>query len=349
MLKAINGPCKPLRMWIDGRCFNLLKINGASAETKLRDDENESRSKEVQAEDNGKFSCSFKLPYIYCLALKQRDVLDTVNLSERTNTTIIIPKLGKDEKMVIRGDTKENVLEALEHMVNAVGQIRSRHAPLQFLSVRCSSEEIQSNFGRFKSEILADEKNIRGMEESIFQRDFKLHLTIDVLVLLDENEKNEAIAALKEYNELIMKPLLQKTGKLRIHLSGIECMNKNYEKVNVLYAKVKLVDETEDITLQKIANDLSHYFYERGLLKSFSADVKLHCTLVNTKYRKVSSSPKRKRVYKESIDARKIMEKYKDFDFGHCDFEQIHLSLMSSSDETSGDGYYKSLSSINLT
>lgn len=37
------------------------------------------------------------------------------------------------------------------------------------------------------------------MHESIFQKAEKLHLTIDVLSLLNEQEINEAITALNEY------------------------------------------------------------------------------------------------------------------------------------------------------
>lgn len=47
-------------------------------------------------------------------------------------------------------------------------------------------------------------------------------------------------------------------------MSGIDCMNNNHEKVDVLYANTKLTNETEEVTLQKIVNELSNYFYEKG-------------------------------------------------------------------------------------
>lgn len=57
---------------------------------------------------------------------------------------------------------------------------------------------------------------------------------------------------------------MKKTGPLKIHVQGIDCMNSNYTKVNVVYANAKILGAHEDANLQKITNDLSDYFYERG-------------------------------------------------------------------------------------
>lgn len=42
------------------------------------------------------------------------------------------------------------------------------------------------------------------MEESIFQNTNKLHLTIDICVLQDQNEKQEAVDALNDYKDTIL-------------------------------------------------------------------------------------------------------------------------------------------------
>lgn len=66
---------------------------------------------------------------------------------------------------------------------------------------------------------------------------------------------------------------------------------------------------------------------------------------MNTKYRKPLNETSSKKKYKwqkrQSFDARSIIEKYKDHNFGVCNFDSIHLSLMTSKGE---DGYYKPLS-----
>lgn len=88
-----------------------------------------------------------------------------------------------------------------------------------------------------------------------------------------------------------------------------------------------------------------------GFVRKYEANVKLHVTLMNTKYRKEDSSsesPKKKKkwVKRKPFDATRIMEQYKDFHFGLCDFNSIHLSLISSKGE---DGFYKPISTINFS
>lgn len=51
---------------------------------------------------------------------------------------------------------------------------------------------------------------------------------------------------------------------LKIQVSGLDCMEDNLSKVNVLYANAKIVNETSDFNLQNIANSIANYFYERG-------------------------------------------------------------------------------------
>lgn len=95
--------------------------------------------------------------------------------------------------------------------------------------------------------------------------------------------------------------------------------------------------------------ELIHSSQILGLVKKPEDNVKLHCTLINTKYRKSSNqaSPKKKSKWpkRQSFDARSIMEKYKDHNFGMCNFDSIHLSLISSKGE---DGFYKPLSIVKL-
>lgn len=57
---------------------------------------------------------------------------------------------------------------------------------------------------------------------------------------------------------------MKKHGPLKIKISGIDCMNDNYTKTNVLYANAELINSNNEISLQKIADDLADYFYQRG-------------------------------------------------------------------------------------
>lgn len=71
----------------------------------------------------------------------------------------------------------------------------------------------------------------------------------------------------KRFNSYLnqyFRPLLEKTGPLKINIEGIDCMNSDYKNVNVLYAKANILGETKQAKLQEIADNLSAHFYERG-------------------------------------------------------------------------------------
>ncbi|KAJ8935076.1 hypothetical protein NQ314_013021 [Rhamnusium bicolor] len=349
-------------MWIDGKCFNIkpfksplrirsnetihaseVIINKTEAVAMTVDVEIENEI-DVTTDENGKLYISFQLPSIYYIKLNKFNA-DINALSQKTQTVISFPKHGKDGQLIIKGEDKSSIQKALNDIHSVVGAIRDQSAALQFISIPLLSEEIKSNFEKFKNEILS-EKNIKGMDESIFQSSLKLHLTVIVFALTDEREKLEAINTLEEYKTTVLCPLLEGTGPLKIHVAGIECMNDNYRNADILYANAKIINETEEVNLQKIVNDISNYFYERGLVKRYQENVKLHMTLINTKYRKVLESPTRRRWNKrESFDATNIMEKYRNIEFGECNLDSIHLSLISSKGE---DGFYKPLSVIKI-
>ncbi|XP_057660454.1 activating signal cointegrator 1 complex subunit 1 [Diorhabda carinulata] len=339
------GIKKPIRMWIDGKCFNIKHFNGKQRQTVsphpltgTSDFENyDMYNIDFDTLEDGTLYTSFELPQLYYTKLKCNDFFDLNLLKNKTKTTISVPSYGNNRKLIISG-VEDNIRDALIELHSVIGYIRDRSLPLQFTSIPLVNEEIRSNFENFKSEILND-TSLRGVEESIFQSPLKLHLTINILVLLNDREKNEAVLALEEFNENVLKPLKQKNGELKIHVAGIDCMNGNYKKVDVLYAKAKIYNETEEISLQDIANQLSEHFYQKGLLKQHQEQIKLHMTLMNTKYR----NSKKKWAKRVNFDATKIMEKYKDYEFGKCDFNTVHISNMSSLGE---DGFYESLTSV---
>lgn len=43
-------------------------------------------------------------------------------------------------------------------------------------------------------------------------------------------------------------------------------MDRNYAKVNVLYANAKMTNENANLNLQKIVDSIADYFYQRGNL-----------------------------------------------------------------------------------
>ncbi|EFA03384.1 activating signal cointegrator 1 complex subunit 1 [Tribolium castaneum] len=340
------GTCKRKKFWIDGTCFELRTLS-KKAKTSRDVQTIQNPKYLINKNDEGKFFTSFAVPPVYYAQLKKFPHWDLKILENNTKTNITIPASGN---LVIIGENEETITEARDEIHSVLGEIRDHLRALQFISMPTRNDEIITNFNKFKDDILNGDK-IEGMHESIFISPLKLHLTVVVFTLLDDHEKLEAIKALQDYKNMILDPLVKKTGPIRIKISGVDCMNTNLKKVDVLYAKPTIVGENEDFNLQKLANDLSDHFYERGLVRTYQDNVKLHMTLINTKYRKESGSPKKelgtpkkKRwVKKQSFDATTIMEKYKDFYFGECPLDAIHLSLMGS---VGDDGFYQPISII---
>lgn len=83
-----------------------------------------------------------------------------------------------------------------------------------------------------------------------------------------------------------------------------------------------------------------------GLLNRYQESVKIHMTLINVKYRKPFSWNRKRKSRPSSIDATRIMEKYRDYNFGVCDFNKIKISQISA--PPGKDGFYKTLSEVEL-
>ncbi|KAG8034355.1 hypothetical protein G9C98_007431 [Cotesia typhae] len=209
-----------------------------------------------------------------------------------------------------------------------------------FVSIPLDYEVIINNFIKFKNEILNDsELKLSGLSEKCFVSPYKLHLTIGMLLLVDDKEKNDAIGTLDACVKNVIKPILKEKGPINIKIQGLEIMNDDPEKVKILYGKVLKND-----TLQEIANKTQNFFVEKGLMKiQYTETVNLHMTLINTscaidKSKKNSKAP--------TFDATKILKKYKDYYFGDSKMEKINISIRKVISE---DGSYEKLTEFNLS
>ncbi|CAH1132825.1 unnamed protein product [Ceutorhynchus assimilis] len=342
---------KPIKMWIQGKTFPIQKFSEMTKKLNKpkTDHEHDDESQIIPheeyiklldiTEDKGNFTTQIQVPKLYKAKLFTLPKFDIEKISKVTNATIIIPGYGKESDITLSSQNTIDLVKAVAHIHSAIGEVRSRTLPFQFTCIPCSTPSIREKFESLKQQILYMKEEVDGFHESIFISPLKLHITIDVFSLLDDDEKLEAIRVLNEY-----KSTLEKLGPLKLNIASLSCMNDNIEKTDVIYANVRLLNETNDNNLQTIIDALSHHFYEKGLLKKYQENVKLHMTIINTKYRKDKTSPKRKR-RRLSIDATKIFEKFKDFEFGDCDFDSLHLSHMTLKGD---DGFYKPLAVIKL-
>ena len=97
--------------------------------------------------------------------------------------------------------------------------------------------------------------------------------------------------------------------------------------------QVRCVDESD--RLQELSDRIAKAFVEEGLSENRYDRVKLHCTLMNTTFRR--SNDANSSTTRTSFDASRILVKYQDFDFGRISVQEIHLSQKGS---YAADGYY---------
>lgn len=75
-----------------------------------------------------------------------------------------------------------------------------------FLSIPLNKEDIIDKYISFKNDVLEKySKTTYNIDESLFQTPSKLHLTIGMLKLFDDYEKQHAFDALKDCKEYVIK------------------------------------------------------------------------------------------------------------------------------------------------
>lgn len=203
----------------------------------------------------------------------------------------------------------------------------SRPRFTHFLSISFATEEIKEKFLKFKNEVLNDQ-DLPDIDELLFQKPEKLHLTLLMLALHDDQEKLKARECLQNCRDVI-------GDDLQVKLAGIESMNNNSSAVNVLYARA------DSERLQDIVNEFAKRFTNEDLVEK-ADDVKLHVTLMNTNFKERAT---RKRKRRKGFNASLLLEKYQDYYFGALNVNEIHLSQLNGKAE---NGYYLAESVLKL-
>lgn len=188
----------------------------------------------------------------------------------------------------------------------------------------------------------------RGISSDLFQAPQKLHMTIGTLALFSTHEY--ALAG-DDIAECFMEKgfwQILTSGSLRCNVRGLEIMNDDPTEVDVLYGV--LDDPTGRI--QKIANKLYEHFLAadpRFLQDRFEGreGVKLHVTLMNSRFRKGQDFGEEdgENSKTNKFDASMILKHFKQFDFGSCSIDAVHLSQRYT---TGPNGFYKATKTVKL-
>lgn len=267
---------------------------------------------------------------------------------------------------------RDDLQDAIFLKARQKSQIYSCKAQIELL---CEKEEAKLEYTHFISVPLAHDNKFRqlvdefredvvlrrfdGVDASIFMPSKRLHFTLCMLKLHSHAQVDEIKEALSDLSARLAatsdfgKPLVA-------HMRGLHIMTDDPTSVGVLFT----TDRSRE--LQNRMNALSDMLFEilqaRNLVSSQSlnsqrllssdgqhAEVKLHATLMNTKYsrnRMDGRFEERRNAERETFDASPLMERFGQVDFGQVRLRELQLSCL---DEMGDDGYYRSLASVPLS
>ncbi|KAL1498368.1 hypothetical protein ABEB36_009178 [Hypothenemus hampei] len=289
---------------------------------------------------SGKFQTSFYVPSSLLSFIIGAKGSKLKALQKNTNTIIKIPRINETGDIIIQGDTERRVASARTQIAIIVADRKNRLRFTHFVGIPVNSKIINDNFNKFQEKVLEDPA--RGISKSIFQSPPKLHLTIEVLTLLDKEEITLAKKSLEIcYNEYISK-LFPSNFNRKVTVKGLDIMNDDPSNVYVLYANVQMQSQELTEKLQQICNHISNYFARVGLAKKKYDTVKLHMTIMNVNYRESGEE-------KAPFDARTIIEKYGNFYFGEFELQYFDLCIRGTSVSDTGEAkYYETALRISL-
>ncbi|KAJ8916100.1 hypothetical protein NQ315_004466 [Exocentrus adspersus] len=293
-------------------------------------------SYDINLTKSGKFITSFYVPSSLLSHVIGAKGVRLKSLQRSTNTLIKVPKVNEKGEVKITGDTERNVASARTQLSLIVMKQKDKLPISHFVSIPMISQSIKNKLQEFQEQILKQPP--RGVTASIFQKPEKLHLTICTLTLVDDDEVLAAKKILQTCYDEVISAYFKRNDKFEIIMEGVEIMNDDPSEVNVLYGKVHLADTKQTHKLQEIADTISEYYYKSGLARRQYDKVKLHVTLMNTRYRNADEKP-------EKFDARKILDQYENYCFGSVEFNSIQLSVRFTSGD---DKYYDSALLIKL-
>ncbi|XP_065086622.1 activating signal cointegrator 1 complex subunit 1 [Ochlerotatus camptorhynchus] len=352
---------KPQLMWIGTRCYRVNLVTAqeyeqseeskAYIEEDLYEEDDRELDYDIQLKEGGKLQTSFHVPSAFFAMIIGNKGATRRRLEAETKTQIIVPKQGTEGDVIVKGTSTKAVTACRQRIELIVLGARNKQHFTHFLSVPMISDEIKSNFIKFREKVLTELPSGFNLDESLFQKPEKLHLTLCMMSLMDNVDRTHAAQLLQDCRESIIELTLAEFGPIEVRLRGLQYMNDDPSAVDVLYAKV------ESEPLQRIADQIMEYFIANGLMQRQYGHVKLHATLINSVFNRhhrhshgegeegEERRPHHNRHHRDKFDATAILREFGEFDFGAQKVTEIHLSQRFS---TACNGFYEATGLVKL-
>jgi len=336
--------CRPPVQWIDGRCYRRqeeveykVEAGYTGEECDEIGEEEEGLQHEIVEVQGGRYRAALQIAEPFYGFIIGKGGEGKRRLEAETKTRVQVPKKGQQGEVVVEGRSRSGVAAAASRLDVIVASARARQPFTHFLSIPLNTPALQEAFLKFQDEVLRDVSSCRGMHQTLFQNPTLLHLTLGTMALLDDRERQLARDILEDCSHLVLRPLLGQ-GDLEVTIEGLEYMNDDPGEVDVLYAKV----QEQSGRLQEAANKVVERFVASGLMKQEYDRVKLHCTLINSLFRKEDEGESEggSEGERKTFDAKPLLENWGQLCLGQVSVNEVHLSVRRAGRKTVKTGYY---------
>eukprot|EP00927_Polykrikos_kofoidii_P014973 TRINITY_DN16633_c0_g1_i1.p1 TRINITY_DN16633_c0_g1~~TRINITY_DN16633_c0_g1_i1.p1 ORF type:complete len:437 (+),score=82.86 TRINITY_DN16633_c0_g1_i1:91-1311(+) len=275
---------------------------------------------------------------------------------------VVVPKVEEQEDAVyLYGRQKQQIYSAKAQIELLCEKEESKLEYTHFLSVPLAHDaKLRQLVDQFREDVIM--QRFPDIDASFFMPVKRLHFTLCMLKLHSHAQVEEMKEALQEIAAKIAETA-DFNRPVAANLKGLHIMTDDPSNVGVIFT----TDRSRE--LQNRMNSLADMIFRilrsrnlastqnlmaQRLLSSDAAhaEVKLHATLINTKYGKSQWRHEASGGgggygggHRETFDASLLMERNGQVNFGSVNLREIHFSCL---DEMGDDGYYRSLWNVPL-
>jgi len=258
-------------------------------------------------------------------------------IERETKCHLLLPKRGDNTSPIVISSTisAECLSRCSDRIRLIVFLARCKLPSTHFVSIPMAI--LAESYARFKSLVMNSTKvSATCKNEALFVSPKKLHMTIVMLSLQNDQERAMALDALRKIVDDRIRPLIAAENGLKVKVSGLEIMNDDQLEVDVLYAKC------QSTSMQRVADLIAQGMQSSELtVNNKERSVKLHMTLMNTKYAQQAETSCLK------MNVVELLKAFGNYDFGAVTVTEVQLSVRFSTVDPI-TGYYPSSGSVSL-
>lgn len=326
------------------------------------EEEGEEGNEYHEADPNMEFvgdSWEYKLniPAVFHKFLIGRQGKVKSQLEMQSGASINIPsREDQEEVIILKARQKQQIYSAKAQIELLCEKEESKLEYTHFLSIPlCTEAKVRQRIDQFQEDVILQRYD--GVDKSIFMPSRRVHFTICMLKLHSLSQIDDMKKALAEAGGLIAAQ--PEFGiQMEAHLEDLHILTDDPSSVSVVHTTDR--SRTLGHRINGIGDSLFAVLKSHGLVTNQNlhhqrllatdgetAEIKLHATLMNTRYQKGPYDWQNQGDGRENkaFDASYLMERFGRTDFGTSPLKELQLSCLA---EMGDDGYYKSLFNVPL-